>query len=346
MTKKSPEKILVVRNDKLGDFILSLPAFAVLKRSLPETEIHALVPGYTAPIAQMCADIDHIILDTDTDIDSSGQQKSTLALARELKQQKYAAVVTLFSTSRIGFAVWLAGIAIRIAPATKIAQIFYNHRITQRRSQSSKPEHQYNRELAEALLHDLDSAINREPVSFYISVDEATRKQTRDMFNKKYSLAADNKLVFIHPGSGGSARNLSLAQYAHLLNKLNTSQPFTVVISCAPNEKHIANDLAQQLTVPHIVYISDAGLKAFVEHIALADLFISGSTGPLHIAGALDVATVGFYPRRQSATALRWQTLNTESRRLAFSPPENADTEDMQSIDIDHVAKKISNKFL
>ena len=55
--------------------------------------------------------------------------------------------------------------------------------------------------------------------------------------------------------------------------------------------------------------------------IACADLFIAGSTGPLHIAGALNVPTIGFYPSRLSAQPQRWRPINAEDRHLAFMPP-------------------------
>lgn len=88
------------------------------------------------------------------------------------------------------------------------------------------------------------------------------------------------------------------------------------------------------------------GLRRFAQHIQFADVFISGSTGPLHIAGALDRPTAAFYTRRRSATSLRWQTLNSEGRRLAFSPPETAAPEDMSAVDIEGAADEISRKFL
>jgi len=83
-----------------------------------------------------------------------------------------------------------------------------------------------------------------------------------------------------------------------------------------------------------------------VQHISLAALFISGSTGPLHIAGALNRPTAGFYPNRRSATPLRWQTLSSDDRRLAFSPPSIAEAEDMASIDIDAAVNAISQLLL
>ena len=41
-------KILVIRNDKLGDFVQAFPAFAMLKASNSELKLTALVPAYTA----------------------------------------------------------------------------------------------------------------------------------------------------------------------------------------------------------------------------------------------------------------------------------------------------------
>jgi ADP-heptose:LPS heptosyltransferase len=76
------------------------------------------------------------------------------------------------------------------------------------------------------------------------------------------------------------------------------------------------------------------------------DLFISGSTGPLHVAGALDVPTAAFYPRRRSATPLRWQTLNSPQRRLAFTPPDMAAESAMDAIDVENAAAVIGRQFL
>lgn len=74
-------------------------------------------------------------------------------------------------------------------------------------------------------------------------------------------------------------------------------------------------------------------------------MLIAGSTGPLHIAGCLNIATVGFYPAKRSATPLRWQTCNNADKRLAFSPPSHAGQQDMSAIDLNKAAQEIV-KFL
>ena len=124
-----------------------------------------------------------------------------------------------------------------------------------------------------------------------------------------------------------------------------------LVISAGPGELPYAEQLSAQLSAQlgnakHTIYHSTEGLRRFAQHIQFTNVFISGSTGPLHIAGALNTATAAFYPRRRSATPLRWQTLNSEDRRLAYSPPKTAEEQDMSAIDMGDAANEIYQKFL
>lgn len=343
MSGNSSPKILVVRNDKLGDFMLSFPVFRYLKQAMPACTLHALVPHYTRDIAMANDDIDDVIIDP-------GQAASIaeqLQLLQKIKQQKYDVVITLFSTTRIGLLVWLAGINYRLAPATKLAQVFYNHRLSQHRSRSEKPEYRYNLDLVDQYLRDHDLISNIQPDTPFLHFPENNVAEQKQRFLTEQQIDADPALIMVHPGSGGSANNLSLEQYAQLIQKLELNAGHLLVITAGPGELEKARKLSRLLSkIPHTIYHSQQGLVSFAEFLQAASLFISGSTGPLHIAGALDIPTAAFYPRRQSATSLRWQTLNSESRRLAFMPPADADERDMQRINITEAARLISEKFL
>jgi len=333
----------VIRNDKLGDFILSLPAFALLKKNLPETTITALVPTYTAAIAESCEWIDKIIIDPG---ENSGL-RANFNLLKKIKQQNYDAVITLFSTTRTGFLTKLAGIPYRLAPATKLAQIFYNHKLVQRRSRSEKPEYAYNMELVYYFLEQQDIEAIKEPGTPYLEYPKDEVSLLRQQFIQQNNIPENHKLVFVHAGSGGSANNLSAQQFAALAKNLTSQTGHTIVITAGPGELDTATMVADQLTdTPHVIFESKQGLVDFSKHIQFADVFIAGSTGPLHIAGALDTPTAGFFTHRRSASSLRWQTLNSADNRLAFSPPENAEQEDMSAVDLTIAAKEISEKFL
>jgi ADP-heptose:LPS heptosyltransferase len=87
-------------------------------------------------------------------------------------------------------------------------------------------------------------------------------------------------------------------------------------------------------------------LASFAESLVAADLFIAGSTGPLHIAGLHNVPTAGFYAGRRSRPDIRWQTLSGADRRLAFTPPiDGRKGRDMSRVDVPAAADEIA-KFL
>lgn len=140
------KKLLVIRNDKIGDFMLAWPSFAMLKASLPDCHITALVPKYTAALAELCPWIDAVIIDPGQQADKAQHKQ----LVQTVKAQQFDASINLFSTMYNALLVWKARIPYRLAPATKLAQIFYQHRIKQKRSQSAKPEYEYNLDLVRA----------------------------------------------------------------------------------------------------------------------------------------------------------------------------------------------------
>lgn len=330
-------KILVVRNDKLGDFMLAWPALALLKRSLPEAQINVLVPKYTAPVAALCPWIDQVLIDPEA--------------CHRIKALDFDVLLTLFSTPRIGWLGLKSRIPLRIAPATKIAQIFYNHRVTQRRSRSEKPEYEYNVDLVLALLKQLNVVPASSSTPFW-SLPSALRQQERAQLCRQLELNPDALIVFVHPGSGGSATNLSIEQYSELMLSLDQkyrhhTTPLQWVVSAGPSEVDLAKQLVgivgNQCTVA--LYESNQGLAAFAQSISSADLFIAGSTGPLHIAGALDIPTVGFFPTKRSAKALRWRPCNSFERHLALSPEASAgdDEQVFDTLNIPDCSDKIYN---
>ena len=336
------QKLLVVRNDKIGDFMLAWPALACLKNASPTPHVTVLVPAYTAPLAKACPWVDEVMIDPGAHADKAEQQ----ALLHHVKQTGFDALLTLFSTPRIGWLGWRAGIPIRIAPATKWAQVFYNVRVRQRRSQSAKPEYQYNVDLACELLKKLSLKLSALPSPPFWPLSNAHHQEQRRALVGASPEA--ERVVVAHPGSGGSAVNLSPAQYASLISQIDqelTDMPIRWLVSAGPSEQPQVQALINQLASKGVVaapFPATTSVDAFALQLSGVDMLIAGSTGPLHIAGCLNIATAGFYPAKRSATPLRWQTCNSAEKRLAFSPPASAGQQDMAAIDIDAAAQQIS----
>lgn len=215
-------------------------------------------------------------------------------------------------------------------------QFFYNHRLTQRRSQSAKPEFEYNLDLARAFLRDHKIPVV-EPHTPYLSFEQSAVDFQREFLCDQLKIDTSKKWIFLHSGSGGSANNLSLTQYAQLIRGVLHHFDAYVILTAGPTESEKAHELAELVQDSRVViYDKNKGLVDFAHSLACADLFIAGSTGPLHLSGALNVPTIGFYPSRRSATPLRWQPINDADKHLAFCPPnDKASQTDLSQIRID-----------
>lgn len=333
-------KILVIRNDKLGDFMLVWPALALLKRSINDAHITAILPPYTADLGRACPWIDTVIEDP--------EQLHTL------KRGQFDAMITFFSTFRMGWLGFKLGISQRIAPATKVAQIFYPHRLTQRRSQSIKAEYEYNVDLVHHFLnHNNVPATHTNDTPYWSLCDEIITKNKQSLA-KQLNINPKNPWFFIHPGHGGSANNLSLEQYAELItltnkyNNQNTEQKIEWVLTAGPGEtdnaKVVQNQVKHSSEAMPALLNSTGSIEDFAHQLACADIFIAGSTGTLHLAGVLDVPTVGFFPNSRACNSTRWRPCNSEKHHLALSPDTHAnadDSDDMQKIDLDDCAQRI-----
>tara|TARA_Y100000768_G_scaffold386342_1_gene374521 strand:- start:9301 stop:10251 length:951 start_codon:yes stop_codon:yes gene_type:complete len=314
------KKLLVVRNDRLGDVMLGLPALKMIKSSAKDIHIDYLVNKKYADIASISEHINDSVYDDGDLLDV-------------LKEKKYDYSISLYSTFEIGYMLWKAKIKKRYAPATKIAQIFYNKKIKQRRSQSIKPEYEYNNDLVKFFLDDNKYKIIDKDVP-YINL-----KSINNESNK-------NKTIYIHPFTGGSSKTLSINDFVNLCYELNKYQKYKFVLHCDNKDyekcKIIEKKMCNLLHVETIQPTDD--LKTMFTNISKCDVFISGSTGPLHVAASLNLKTVGFYPSKKSSTSLRWETMNDKNNKLFF---EDMDvfSQNIQ-VDIQNVAAEIYSKLL
>ena len=309
MAQKYPV-ILLVRNDKMGDLILSIPAISWLRKNLPNAKLVWLVKKELRDLAMLCPHVDDVIYDD-----------GFRSIMNKINSYQFDIALTFFSTFRIGYLLNKAKIPIRLAPKTKLAQFFYNHKIVQKRSRSQKPEYEYNTELVSELFNILQIQdiidIDKPP---YIKLDDIKNNQIKIEFAKKYQIDNEKKIIFIHPGTGGSSNTLSIEDYSKICIGLRGFDDYNFIIHHSVDDERVANDLISKLPKNiSTTKISPTKDKIqMVKNISVCDLFISGSTGPLHIAGALNKKTVGFYPSKKSSTSLRWQTINDFDKRLDF----------------------------
>lgn len=293
--------ILVVRNDKLGDFITALPTLYVLKQYNPQNRIIALVAPLNRKLAESCDFIDEVIVDSGEDI---------LELAFKIAHARIDASITLFSNTRVALAQWIARIPLRIAPATKIAQIFYNRRITQRRSEVKMAEFEYNLQLSRALFPDISLEFPK-PLLAYTGATEAY-----ESFCREYAIT--KPVVAFHPGFGGSSdANWTLAEYIELVTLAEKNPHVDVVMTFGPDEEKLHDEAKELLGESRVVlYRSQGSVVDFALLLSSFKLFISTSTGTYHLASAVGCETFTFFADTLFASAARWKSIGEKQHHF------------------------------
>ena len=287
-------KLLITRHDKIGDFITMLPVCKVLREQTDHTVV-MLVSSVNADLARSLDFVDEVIEYTD----------DSKALTQTIRSYNFDVSISGYIDMTLGKVLFRSGIPIRISPATKMAQIFFNKRVKQRRSRVEKREFEYNLDLLKAFDPGLVLDFKR-PLLTIPDVDQ-------------------HAYVIFHPGFGGSSDgNLSLDDYWKLAKK--ASEKCEVVFTFGPDDQETkAYFISKTENDNNRISIRDDfnTLMAFTKFIASSKLFVSTSTGPMHLAGLTNTKTLSFFGDTLFASAKRWGTISDEVCQNNFTVPSN-----------------------
>ena len=117
------------------------------------------------------------------------------------------------------------------------------------------------------------------------------------------------KTVGLNPGASyGSAKRWYPDEFAKVAAEL--SEKYDIVIFGGPDEVDIANDIEQSLIKNGITnYQNLAGkttIPDLINQISNLDLFITGDSGPMHVAAAFQVPTVAIFGPTQDNETSQW----------------------------------------
>ena len=321
-------KFLIVRTDRLGDVLLTTPVSSALREAFPQAQISWLVRPYAAPLLEHNPDVDQILVD---------RGRSVGELTALIQKEHFDAAIIAYPRWRVAWALWRAGVPVRIGPASKWYSIFFTHKIWQHRSEGKKHEADYNLEL----LAPLGVPFKRRPTRFVLTdVEKKTARQVLE----SHRLSFLKPIVILHPGSGGSSARWPLSHFMQLGDKLQ-QDGCDVVVTGGPGEDYQTIMIDQMDRIPVFIAAGSVSLRELAALYANADLVVTNSTGPLHLAVALGVSTVSIYSRVPTCHPQRWGPypgyLEQDVKHGVFVAPvteENGDRrEDMAAVSVQEV---------
>ena len=123
-----------------------------------------------------------------------------------------------------------------------------------------------------------------------------------------------NKLLGINPGASyGSAKRWYPKEFADVA--IDLSSQYDIIIFGGPDEKDIAKDIEKYLIAKGVDNYKNLSaqitINELISQISNLNLFITGDSGPMHLAAALKIPTVAIFgPTKDNETS---QWMNEES---------------------------------
>ncbi len=299
------QKFLVVRTDRIGDVILTLPTLKALKENFKDAEVTLLLRSYTSELADGLADT--VIYDKED------KPKPFFEILNEIRRRHFDTAIVAYPRFRIALLLWLAGIPVRVGTGYRWYSFLFNKRVYEHRKTVKKHEAEYNLSLLKAIGCEIP-----EKPEVQLELSEQQRK-TAIVLRHNLGISVTDKMIILHPGSGGSALNWKPEKFSQLATEL-IRQGFKVVISGGIQEAELVKDVANKSDAKVKSFISTLSLKEFAAFIQTAKLFIANSTGPLHIAASVGTPVIGFYPPIKVMSPKRWGPLT--DKKILFVPEQ------------------------
>jgi ADP-heptose:LPS heptosyltransferase len=306
-------KVLVARTDRLGDLVLSLPVFEDIKIRRPDWQVHAMVAPGSVPLVENDPNIDAVWTWTGSETDRELED-----LEGKLRREGFDAVVILQYRKDLALLMKNAGIGRRYGPLSKGSSWFLlNRGLWQSRSRGRRHEMEHNLLLARRLTEGWGSLFGKSKQEFSEPRLHLSSGQREIGRNFRLKEAPEAKtVVFVHPGSGGSALDWEPSRFAGVANALASRPGWRVFITGSAADSAVVASVAGLLDRGIDLLLDRFSLREFLGVLAAGDLFIGPSTGPLHMAAAVGCATVGLFPPVVTMGPDRWGPRGPLSRAL------------------------------
>lgn len=318
-----PKRVLIVRQDRIGDCVLATGLPREIKRTWPDAKVGVLVRRATEPVFANNPHVDVALTDDPTPQD---RRRSFWSTVRALWRHRFTHALMLLPQARVTYLTFWAGIPSRLGHGITLPHTLTAVRpVMTRKRQPGRHEASYAMDLARAIgVH----PVSEDPEIHLTAAESAAVVQRRRQWLNSAGMdpaassagAASSgatpraRLIGIHTTSGGSAPNLPPQVWAEVVRRL-TLTPGVVVAVTDPGVTGPVASVAGVRYVP-----AGTSLRESIVNFAALDLLVSASTGPMHIVGALGVPTLSLFCPQASCAPALWGPRGNEAHFLLPAP--------------------------
>jgi heptosyltransferase-1 len=291
MPEEEQPSFLVVRLSSIGDLVHTLPAVAALRRRFPKARIDWLVESRYVDVLIDNPDVDELI-----GVDTLGWRRKlfspvTWVQVRDsvttIRARRYDAVVDLQGTIKSSVCAFLARSPRRIGFAAshlkeRAASLLYKERV----SPNGGGRHVIDRQLGLLTALDVRSNERAFPIVVPEGLVEAADRALRALDLEAY--------VVLNPGGSWETKLWNAERFGQLAAAIQQEFGLPSLVIWGPGEESRAKRIvATSLGAARLA--PKTSIREMIPYIERARLFVSGDTGPMHIAAALGIAVVGIF---------------------------------------------------
>tara|TARA_B100000427_G_scaffold72690_1_gene58832 strand:- start:1848 stop:3332 length:1485 start_codon:yes stop_codon:yes gene_type:complete len=336
-------KICIIRNDKVGDVLLTCPMLQTLKKQWPSAHITVIVNELTYPIVKRVTAVDNIIIDYRQQF-----RVSNLVLVKKvmdaLKKQEFDYIFFAYMDPLYVCAATLAGIKNRVGDGNNlILSRFLTKKVSISWHDFTKHEIEQHIRLLEPFTED-DLSVSYPEFNF----DEELKHDIKNLVNNE---VAENGYIVVHPSYGDDSKGWPAQEYAKLVDLIQTRTTLRVVITGSEKEKDIVDVIMDLVQTSPVNLVAKTTIDQLLELINHSKCVIGAETAPTHMATLCKRPVISISPN-QYIKPFRLGPFGTNhvviknivNAKLEASSQEQESEEEntLQSIELEHVLSAVT----
>lgn len=300
------KRILIVRNDNIGDVILTTPAIEALRKRYPDAYIAILVAEYAREAIEGNPYLDKVYC-----YQKAKHSKDNKLVAwwklykviREMRKEKFDLAIGIrsgFSPSQ-AWLVFVSGAPLRLGYYPKKKRyLSFLYNIYP--DEINNKTHEVLRSLDLLKKIDVDNIERKE---LFLFVPEEERSKVRE-FLEKNGLKKGKKLVCLHISRRlEEGRYWDPQNYIALAHSLMEREDIDLVLNWHPNEKDLAEGILSEMKKSPFIFLSE-GIKTLAAFIKECDIFITLDGGALQIASAVKTPIIAIFGKTDPEVWRPW----------------------------------------
>ncbi len=316
MTPISPSgvrRILIRANNWIGDVVMISPAVRAIRERFQEARIAILAKSWVLETLRGSPYYDDLI-----EYDREGAHRGLggrRRLVAELRRARFDLAVLFQKAFEAGLFAYLARARVRVGYATDHRAFLLTHPLP------LPPPGTHHAETFLGIARALGCSVSDPFPSFHL--DEGARRRAAVFLDSPGSAGA-LPLIALHPGASKEPRAWHPARFSELARRLVRETGAGIVLLGGALERALLREIAAGIPAGHLLLPgAEISIKEVGGILERCCLFVGNDSGPMHIAAALRIPTVGIFgPGSPDLTApvARPGRLEIVSKRYPCSP--------------------------